>query len=299
MLRKRLKNGAIYYGVRGLLAFVNVLPRRVALDLCGLLGLCVYVCATGTRRRTITNLQRAFGGEKSTPVIRRMAGRVFWDLGRNTVDAMRLSQITPDTVDALVCVQGLEHLKAAHAQGHGVIAISGHIGNFELLGSYLALIGYRVTVVAAALYDPRLDTVLGANRIRSGLQIVHRDRATSAILRALRRGEVVGLLIDQDTRVPGTFVNFFGHPAYTPIGPAVIAGRTGAPVVPMAIYRRPDDTHLITIKSPIILADTDHSTDGIQEMVQQYTAEIEAFIRQAPTQWVWMHDRWKTQPPPA
>ena len=90
-------------------------------------------------------------------------------------------------------------------------------------------------VVAAALYDERLDALLGANRFQGGLNVVQRTHATSAVLRALRRGEVVGLLVDQDTRVPGTFVRFFNHPAHTPVGPAVIAGRTGAPIVPMGI----------------------------------------------------------------
>ncbi|MBI4551021.1 MAG: lysophospholipid acyltransferase family protein, partial [Candidatus Latescibacteria bacterium] len=218
-LGKRLKNGAIYHGVRGLFAVVNRLPRRVALDLCGLLGLCAYACATGTRRHTAANLRHAFGAERPFTDLRRMAVRVFWDLGRNAVDVVRLGEMTRQTVEALVQARGLEHLAAAHALGRGVIAISGHLGSFELLGAYLTLIGYPVTVVATPLYDPRLDAILTASRVRLGLRVVPRDRATPAVLRALRRGDVVGLLIDQDTRVQGTFVDFFGQPAYTPVGP--------------------------------------------------------------------------------
>lgn len=293
---KRLKNGAIYYGVRGFLAIMAAVPRRVALDLCGVLGLCAYVCASDTRRRTMVNLQRVFGAEQHAGDIRRMAARVFWDLGKNVVDAVRLSRVTRQNIDRLVQARGLEYLAAAHALGHGVIAISGHIGNFELLGAYLALKGYPVTVVAATLYDPRLNAMLAASRARAGLRTVPRDRATPAALRALRRGDVVGLLIDQDTRVHGTFVDFFGQPAFTPVGPAVMALRTGAPVIPMAIHRQPDDTHLITVNPPIEPVRTGRPEHDIQETTQRYTAAIERLIRQAPTQWVWMHDRWKTRP---
>lgn len=293
-LRKRLKNWIIYQSVRGFVAFVNGAPRRVALETCDLLGRCAYFCAPGTRRRTLANLRRAFGGTYDETAIRAMAVRVFRHIGRNAVDAARLSRLTPENVDALVEARGMAYLQDAYEEGRGVIAVSGHLGNFELLGAYLALKGYPMTVVAAALYDPRLDALLWRNRRDSGLRVTPRDRATRAALQALRRGEVVGLLIDQDTRVHGVFVDFFGCPAYTPAGPAILASRTGAPVVPMAIQRQSDDTHLITIRPP--LPAPDRSDESVQAATRRYAAEIEAFIRQTPTQWVWMHDRWKTQP---
>jgi len=296
MWRKRLKNQTIFYVVRIFLAFINAIPRTTALSVCDTLGRLVCFCAAGTRRRTIDNLNRAYGAERTATEIHSMAVQVFRDLGRNAVDAIRLSQITPETVGSLVAVEGMENLEPAYAEGNGVLAVSGHMGNFELLGAYLAMKGFRLTVVAAALYDERLDALLGANRFRGGLNVVQRAHATSEVLRALRRGEVVGLLVDQDTRVPGTFVRFFDHPAYTPVGPAVIAGRTGVPIVPMGIWRREDDTHLITIKPPIFVEDRP-SEEVVNGVVQEYTAEIESLIRQSPTQWVWMHDRWKTKPP--
>jgi KDO2-lipid IV(A) lauroyltransferase len=295
--RKRLKNTLIYYGVRGLVALINAVPRGLALDLCGLLGLAGYGFAGRTRRRTQDNLRRAFGETLAEPGIRRMARRVFWNLGRNAVDALRLSRLSSADMDVLVKVRGLDHLEAAYRQGRGVLAVSGHMGNFELLGSYLACKGYPVTVVAAALYDPRLDALLRKNRTAGGLRVVRRDRATRAVLSALRQGQVVGLLVDQDTRVPGVFVPFFGRPAYTPTGPAVLAGRTGAPIVPMAIRRLPDDTHLVTIHPALPAPDGGRpATHAVQDTVGRYTAAIEHLIRQDPAQWVWMHERWKTRP---
>ena len=295
---KRVKNTLIYYGVRGVLGFVNSAPRELALDLVGTLALLAYGCASGTRRRTLAQLSHAFSHTLNPAEITHLARAVFWNLGRNTVDALRMGQITTANIDTLVTARGMEHLEAAYRQGRGVLAVSGHIGNFELLGSYLALKGYPVTVVVAKLYDPRLDLLLRNNRALGGLNIVDRDRATGAVVRALRQGHIVGLLVDQDTRVTGVFTPFFGRPAYTPIGPAVLAGRTGAPIVPMAIRRLKDDTHLITIRPPLPLPGEPGSENAIREIVGQYTSAIEQFIRDDPAQWVWMHDRWKTQPDP-
>jgi KDO2-lipid IV(A) lauroyltransferase len=294
-LRKRLKNGLIYRAVFCFVHLIRILPRPVALALCQRLASCVHALAAGTRRRTLDNLNRAFGETHTPDQIRRMGRDVFRELGRNAVDAIRLPSITIRNIDTLVRAEGMEHLEAAFGMGRGVIAVSGHIGNFELLGAYLALRGYPVTVVAASLYDPRLDALLRQNRTQGGLQVIYRSRATLSVVRALRQGRVVGLLVDQDTRVPGVFVRFFGHPAHTPVGPAVLSGRVGAPVVPMAIRRLADDTHLITVEPALSAVNPDCET-SIREAAQSYTNALERFIRQAPAQWVWMHDRWKTRP---
>ena len=292
-LPKRLKNTLIYQGVRILIALINRIPRRLALSLCEALAFVTYLFAPGTRRLTLDNLALAFGSQMTVRERKRLGRQVFQNLGRNAVDAIRLPKITADNVDDLVQAEGIVYLDEAYKMGKGVVAAGCHLGNFELLGCYLALKGYEVTVVTATLYDPRLDTLLRNNRMKGGLHIEKREYATSAVLRALRRGHIVGLLIDQDTRVPGTFVQFFGQPAHTPVGPAILADRTGAPIVPMAIHRLSDDTHQITIRPPI--PSSGHSKEAIHKTTQAYTGEIEQFIRHTPVQWPWMHDRWKTK----
>ncbi|MBM3263187.1 MAG: lysophospholipid acyltransferase family protein [candidate division Zixibacteria bacterium] len=289
LFAKRLKNTLIYYGVYGFVRLIDATPRPLALDLCGALALAAYLSARSVRRRTLDNLGHAFGKTLTSTQIGLLGREVFWHLGRNAADAARRPDTGEDGLDTLVRATGLDRLDTALRQGRGVLAVSGHIGNFELLGRYLAYKGYGVTVVAAALYDSRLDTLLRDRRSAGGLHVVYRDRATTAVLRALRKGHVVGLLVDQDTRVPSVFVPFFDRPAYTPVGPAVLAERTGAPIVPMAIRRLPDDTHLITIEPPL------PSGLSVEETVRRYTSAIERFIREDPAEWVWMHDRWKTK----
>ncbi len=290
-LIKSLRNSAVYHAVRLFIAVLNVLPRRSALTLSGWMGTLAYLVASEARRLTQSNLTLAYGNEKSRGQIKKMGVSVFRELGRNVVDAARLSRITADSVDSLVRIEGLDHLESAYGQGKGVVAVSAHLGNFELMGTCLAMKGFAVTVVAAPLFDPRLDGLLLRNRERGGLNVVHRDRAAPAVLRALRKGHVVGLLVDQDTRGAGITVPFFGRAARTPTGPAVLADRSGAPIVPMAIHRLQDDTHQLSIRPPI--HPDGRSQEDVERTTSLYTAELERFIRQAPAQWVWMHDRWK------
>ncbi|MDE2845128.1 MAG: lysophospholipid acyltransferase family protein [Gemmatimonadota bacterium] len=290
-LIKRMRNAVIYRAVCAIIGLMNALPRQLALSVGGWIGGLAYLAARGPRRLALSNLTLAYGEAQSHGQIRRLGRTVFRELGRNVVDVARLPRVTEENVDGLVRADGLSHLESAYGEGKGVVAVSAHLGNFELMGAFLALKGYAVTVVAAPLYDARLDALLRENRVRSGLEVVSRDRATTAILRALRKGHVVGLLVDQDTRGAGIAVPFFGHPARTPTGPAVLADRTGAPIVPMAIHRLPDDTHLVTVRPPI--RPTGRTREDVETTTRAYTGELERFIRKAPEQWVWMHDRWK------
>lgn len=296
MWRKRLRHRIVYLAIRGFLQFINLIPRRTALSICDALGRVAFHLARETRDRTISNIELAYADDCPELDVSQMALSVFRNLGRNAVDVLRMRKLDSATMDQLVSHEGIAYLDEAYGRGKGVLAVSGHIGNFELLGTFLAMRGFRVTVVATTLHDDRLDTLLQGNRFLGGLKVVPRSHATSAVLRALRRGEVVGLLVDQDTRVPGVFVQFFNNPAFTPIGPAVIAGRTGAPIVPMGIRRLEDDNHLVTIRPPIEVEKrlSERTTVAI---TQRYTAELELLIRRAPAQWVWMHERWKTKPP--
>ena len=161
-------------------------PRRIALLISSWMGVVAFHAAVDARRLTLANLTLVYGDEKSRREINKMGRTVFRELGRNVVDAVRLPSITVENVDTLVTIEGLEYLELAYQKGRGVIAVSAHLGNFELLGSVLALKGFAVTVVAAPVYDSRLDELLMQHRVQSGLTVVNRDQAF-AILRALKK----------------------------------------------------------------------------------------------------------------
>ena len=156
--------------------------------------------------------------------------------------------------------------------------------------------GYPTYVVGRQLNNPGLDRLVTVNRARAGIRNIVRGQSTRAILRALRQGGMVGFLIDQDTKVEGVFVDFFGRPAYTPVGPVVLARKTGAPIVPAAIHREADDTHHVVVREAIPLVRTGNEREDRRVNTERCSKALERFIREHPTQWVWMHRRWKRRP---
>lgn len=295
--RKRVKNWFIYILVKLGLRWIRGVSRETAIQAFQTLSLLGFYLVRSERRKTIHHLTMVYGAEKSRQEIFQMAKTVFFNLGRNMADAFRIPLYHADNIDQIVAAKGLEHLDRALAKGNGVLALTGHVGNWELMGGYLAMKGYPINVVGAPIYDPRLDELVVQNRQQSGMKYIARGSATREIIRALRRNEVIGLLIDQDTKhVDGVFVDFLGKTAYTPVGPAILAEKTGAAIVPMAIHIRKDNTHQIEIENEMTIKITEDPEHNRINNTQLFSFAVENFIRRFPTQWVWMHQRWKTKP---
>ncbi|MDZ7263736.1 MAG: lysophospholipid acyltransferase family protein [candidate division KSB1 bacterium] len=298
--RKKIKNWLIFVLVRFGLRWLRSVSRQTAIKFMQTLGLIGFYLVPSERRKTIQHLTKVYGQTKSSQEIHRLAKSVFLLLGRNMADAFALSRFNAANVDRFVKWCGSEHLDAALKKGRGVIALTGHIGNWELMGAFIAMKGYVVNVVGAPIYDPRLDELVVQNRRSAGLKYIARGGATREIIRALQRNEIVGILIDQDTKhVDGVFVDFLGTPAYTPVGPVLLALKTGCAIVPMAIHSLKNGSHLVEIEPEIPLIITGNPERDRIDNTQACSAALERFIRKYPTQWVWMHERWKTRPPTA
>ncbi len=293
---KRIKNWAIYRFIWSLNMLAGRLPRRTALRLFGRLGLLAYGLLGTARRRTVDNLSRAFGWMPQNPRLRRTARNAFVNAGKNLADLIHLPHLNESNIRDLVRIRGRHLLDEAMALGRGVIVITGHIGNWELLAAGWALRGYPSSAVARQVYDPRLDRMINDLRKNARVRGISRDSGLREMIRVLHRGELLGVLMDQDTKVRGAFVPFFGRLAHTPVGPVLLAMKTRAPVVPMAIHRQPDDTHLITVMPPVKLRYTEDREADVRLNTWRCTRALERFIRQEPAQWVWMHDRWRKQP---
>lgn len=293
MSKKRLKNWLIYRFVQLLAFWMARLPRRVALKFSGFLGQLAFWVVRDARRMAEKNLSRVFGWPRGDPRLAKTARQVFVNAGKNVADLMLMPRLNRSNIDRLVRIKGGHHMERALAQGRGLIAITGHIGNWELLAASMAIRGYPVNAVTRQVYDPRLDRILNDLRKNANVRGISRDAEVKEMIRVLRRGEVLGVLMDQDTKVRGVFVPFFGRTAHTPAGPVVLAMKTGAPIVPMAIHRQPDETYLITVAPPVVLVRTENRERDIQTNTAACTAALERFIRMHPAQWVWMHDRWR------
>jgi KDO2-lipid IV(A) lauroyltransferase len=295
--KKRFKNWFLYRFITYIIFVLNFLPRKSSISLGGLLGKLAYFIIADARKRTQNNLKIAFGKGKDERGLRKLALSVFENVGKNVADAVRLKDMKWEEIEKITQIEGLEYFDDVYKMGKGVIAVTGHIGNFELLATYLSLKGYKLSVIGRELYDPRLDALLVKNRESVGLENIPSTASVKQIIRALRSGRVLGVLADQDsTRVRGVFVNFFERPARTPVGPALLAYKTQSPIVPMAIVREGDDKYKIVVKEPIELTFSEDKEKDIIQTTQEYTKVLESVIREYPSQWLWMHDRWKSKP---
>lgn len=295
---QRMIRGAIVWAVTILQALASVLPWRLGVALGGWVGWLAYSLFPGARRRALTHLAIAFpdgGGETHH---RAIARRSFVNLGRSAFEVLMLSRRSHPPIERLCAVEGEERLKAALALERGVIFLTGHFGNWELMAALVTRRGYPASVVATPVYDARLDRLLVDARARHGVHTISRGSPSAArhLLSGLRRNAILGMLIDQDTDVDGVFVPFFDRPAYTPSGPAALALKTGAAVIFGFILREGASRHRLILQGPIELIRTGDPARDIRENTARFTREIEQRIRSHPDHWVWMHNRWKRQP---
>lgn len=296
---QRMIRLAIVLAVALLQALASVLPWRLGVALGGWAGWLAFAALPGARRRALAHVAIAFPDGAGDATHRAIARRSFVNLGRSAFEVLMLSRRSHPPIERLCAIEGEERLKTALAAGRGVIFLTGHLGNWELMAALVTRRGYPASVVATPVYDPRLDRLLVDARARHGVHTISRGSPSAArhLLSGLRRNAILGMLIDQDTDVDGVFVPFFGRPAYTPAGPAALALKTGAPVIFGFILREGASRHRLILQGPIELIRTGDPGRDIRENTARFTREIERFIRSHPDHWVWMHNRWKRQPP--
>jgi KDO2-lipid IV(A) lauroyltransferase len=290
MLRS-MRRFCAYLLVKVLLAGAKMLPRRLGGVLFGNLGALAYVFLKKSRKTALVNLRLVYGRTIPDKEIRDIARAAFVNLGKFAYDVARVGRENPENLKRNVRVSGVHHMDQALARGKGVIALTGHIGNWELLGAYLSLMGYPVNVLVTRLKDGRLNDLLVGLRRKVGLRVLERSKGLKGAFRCLKRGEVLGILIDQDTSVESVTIDFLGHPARTAVGPVKLASRTGASIVPLAMLMAEDGRYHMQVKEPIRVDGEDGS---LESEVERCSKAVENFISKKPSQWVWMHKRWKS-----
>ena len=198
---------------------------------------------------------------------------------------------------ARVTVDGADRLKSV-MEAHGrALIVTAHLGNWELLTAAHRLIGYPLTIVARPLDSRGLNALASRLREKAGVELVDKRNAVRPVLRALAAGRLVGILLDQNAaRHEGVFVPFFGRLASTSKSIAVLALRTGAPVLPIFMWREARGRHRVSIGAAIEVPSGRGGAETIVEMTRRCTKAIEDAIRERPEQWLWMHARWRTRP---
>ena len=279
---------------------VNLVPRlsfRSASR--GGRGLGTLAWAADARHRRVAdaNLARAF---PDMPAAARgqLVRQAFQQAGRTAVEMLWTPALDTVPLATIASFSGKEHLDAALAAGQGALITTAHFGNWELMGVALARSGVPMNVITRKIDDPDVEHSLQGLRTRTGAHVVHKENAVRASLKILRAGDVVGVLIDQNTIASqATFVPFFGRLAATTKLAAQLHLRTGAPILMTFCVPR-GDSYEFVIEPPL-----EPELDGLSSeqkmsvLTAAATARIESRIREHPGAWLWIHDRWRTPPP--
>jgi KDO2-lipid IV(A) lauroyltransferase len=282
--------------IYGFIRAMGVVPNGLADLKSRFWGLMWFVLDQKHRRIMLENLAIAFSEWLNPAERSALARRVMIRLMRMLFEIGRYARFSPEELQSRFRVEGAEHLRDALSQGKGVLALTAHFGNWEFLPIGAVLLDVPLSIVYRPLDFRPLDRVIARLRTRFGAELIPSSRgAMRGILRALAKGRIVAMLMDQNVDwYEGVWMDFFGKPACTNKGMATIAVKTGAPVVPVFMLQDGDNRWVIAFQPALQLSVTGDKTSDIESNTALFTQVIEAMIRRHPDQWFWVHQRWKT-----
>jgi KDO2-lipid IV(A) lauroyltransferase len=294
-----LAHAAEFYALKGAVRALQVLDWSRAASLGAGLGTLGY-WPLGIRRGVVEQQIAASFPSFPPEEVRRIARAAYRHIGRNAAEMVLAPRLgRQGMLDLFEQVDNWPWVESAVAAGRGIIAITGHVGNWELAGALVAARGVPIDAITRRQANPMFERYITDTRHAIGMTVVHDFEAVRRATRSLRDGRLVAFVADQGLKgLASTWVPFFGRLAKTPRGPAVFAQRLGAPMAFMAAMRLPSGRFRFHIE-PVEPADTGDRERDIDETVARYTAVLERIVRQYPEQYFWHHRRWKRQPPPA
>ncbi|MBI3802820.1 MAG: lysophospholipid acyltransferase family protein [Nitrospirae bacterium] len=285
-----------YLLARILILFLQRLPFRIAVAFGAALGRLFYLADRRHRWITFEALKTAIGTERDERELWRIARGVFENLGRSVTEFVWIQGRPADLLMQRTTFEGMEHYTAAAEGKKGVLLLTAHFGNWEWMATAAAVLGMKLSVVARPLDNPYLNEMINGWRERYGNRVLNKRTSAAEIMRRLRAGETVGVLLDQNTALSeAVFVDYFGRPAATHKGLAIMALRTGVPLLPAFIVRE-GNRHRVIVEKPLEIPRTGNLERDIREATALFTRTIESYVRRYPDQWLWVHRRWKTQP---
>ncbi len=276
---------------------LGALPRPLS-RACGIaLAQAIYFVHRRLRRVGMRNLELAFP-ERSAGERRRILRGVFTSLGRQLAEFCRLPKYTAANISETVIYDSFENFDAAERRGKGVLFVTAHLGGWELGSFAHSMHGHPLNIVVRPLDNPYLDRLVDRYRTLHGNLTFGKQDFARGLLESMKRGQTVGILIDQNMTPPqGVFVPFFGIPACTASGLARVALRTDAAVVPgFTIWDSAIRKYKVHFEPAIPLIRTGNDEADAVANTAQFTRVIEEFVRRYPDQWLWVHRRWKTRP---
>lgn len=292
---KRVRHFIEYQILIGLGFLIRGLPRPTILRLGRLVGDFIYYCVPLRKAIVLDHLEQAFP-EKSVAEIKKIARGAYQNLGMNVLEHLRIPTLSDEEIRGVVDLADEEILVQALNRKRGAIIVGGHFGNWEYSSSALSANGYRFGVVVAKVSNKYIDNRINEHREKTGGVMIPKRSSTKAVIKILRENGTVGMLIDQNQKRGGVFVDFFGQPCSTAKGPALLALKTGAAIIFFAAIRQPDTTIKVVFEPIDIDYQAGATDENIHDIIQRCTSRLEHYSRLYPDQWFWLHRRWKTRP---
>ncbi|MGH9746617.1 MAG: lysophospholipid acyltransferase family protein [Candidatus Acidiferrales bacterium] len=292
-MRQWLEYAAAWTGLKAL----GLLPRPAARFVGAAFASAAYVVRTPLRQAALFNLQLAFPDSSEAQraeIVRGMIRQIGWMAG----EFSQFPKYTPENIARIVEIDGAEHFAEAQRRGKGVLFLTGHMSAWELAPFAHALYGHPLHFLVRPVSNPRVDALINRYRCLSGNRPIEKNRSARAILKILAEGGTVGILADTNTALEeGVFANFFGIPASTTSGLARITLRTDAAVIPgFLAWDAARKMYRLQFSPALKQARTGDEDADVRENTARFTAVIEAYVREHPDQWLWVHKRWKTRP---
>ena len=269
------------------------LPRRVAAALASAAGLIIAALWRGKRPLVRANLRRVLGPQTSDAALEQLVTKAFVSYANYWVESARVVAFRSDQIESTFTIEGFERFRLEMAKGRGVVIVLPHVGSWEYGGRWLAQQGYPMTTVGELLEPPELFEWFTSQRGALGLTVMPPGPGTTVrLLDTLRAGRVVGLLADRDLVGNGVSVEFFGEKTTLPGGPALLALRSGAPLMTCAIYQRPGGRYHAIMQPPLDSTRTGPMRQDVQRLTEDAARALEHLIRVSPEQWHLFQPNW-------
>ncbi|MDD5436536.1 MAG: lysophospholipid acyltransferase family protein [Candidatus Omnitrophica bacterium] len=271
---------------------MNLLPLEASYRFASFLADLCYIIKHSDRRSVIRNLKTIVRPVPDERTLRRMARELYRNFAKYLVDFFRFSRIDEEYVKKFVKVEGRHNIDSALAKGKGAVLVSAHIGNWELGGSVISLIGYPMSAVVLTHRNKKIDEFFKKQRLVGKLTPIQIGASLKECYKVLRSNRLLGLLGDRDFTKNGLMLDFFGKKTLFPKGPSALSYRLGAALIPTLIVREPDDTFRLTFEEPIYADSAKSEGPGALELASKCAAIIEGYVRRYPTQWYIFKDMW-------
>ncbi len=271
----------------------RIIPVTICYFLAEIVGRVYYLFAKNDRVELADNLRIILGKDKDEKLINKHIRRIFVNFGKYLVDFFKFSRFTKEYLTKKIKMIGVERLNDYIAEGKGVILVSLHLGNWELGGAVLAAMGYPTNAIVLEHKDKRINAFFVNQREINNMKGIPLGFQLKQCFKVLKNNEILAIVGDKDYTLTGEYMEFFGHEALMPKGPAVLSLKTGAPIIACCVPRNEDDTFNFVFDAPEKYTPTGNFDEDVKNIMKSYLAIFEKYIKNYPNQWYAFKRVWK------